>query len=101
MRHDIGRVLVETFKQPEAYKNTWLSVVNAWYSFDEIVHKIEEMSSKTWKVEKAATDMKTPILHLAEQNSWDIIPLEATRTDSLIELENFDVIIKRYADLLA
>lgn len=96
VRHDIGRVLAETFKHPEKYKNEWLSVVNAWYSFNDIVEKIGDMSGKDWTVERAETTMKMPILHLAETNQWNILPLDASRDDSPVELENFDEVIRDY-----
>lgn len=101
VRHDIGRMLAETFKEPERYKNVWLTVVNAWYTFDEIVQRIEELSGKKWAVEKVKTDMTTPILHLVEQKGGDIVPYTSGLEGSLVDLEDFDFVIRGYVDELA
>ncbi|KAK4495469.1 hypothetical protein PRZ48_013800 [Zasmidium cellare] len=101
VRHDIGRVLAETFKEPERYKDVWLTVVNAWYTFDEIVQRIEDLSGKKWAVEKVKTDASTPILHLVEQKGGDIVPYASGPKSSLVDVEDFDVILRRYVDELA
>lgn len=90
LRSDIGRVLAETFREPQKYKNTWITVVNAWYTLDQVAEKINEISEKNWTVQRAPTDMKMPILHLAEQNQWDVIPKTATPEDAPIKLEDFE-----------
>lgn len=101
LRHDIGRVLAATFERPLEYKNTWITVANAWYTLDEVTKKIEEMTGKSWEVRKVPTDMKAPILHLAEQNGWDILPLGSGQKDVSVELGDFEeVAIREYAKSL-
>lgn len=90
LRSDIGRVLAETFREPHKYKNSWVTVVNSWYTLDEVAEKINEISGKSWTVQRVPTDMKMPILHLAEQNQWDIIPNTATPEDAPVKLGNFE-----------
>lgn len=75
LRYDIGRVLAATFERPLEYKDTWITVVNACYTLEEVAHKVEQFTGRDWKVRKIPTDMKMPILHLAEENGWDILPL--------------------------
>lgn len=90
LRSDIGRVLAETFREPQKYKDSWITVVNSWYTLDQVAEKINEISGKNWTVQRVPTDMKMPILHLAEQNQWDVIPKTATPEDAPIKLEDFE-----------
>lgn len=100
VRHDIGRVLAHTFQHPEKHKNVWLTVVNGWYSFNDIKSKIEIVTGRSWEAEKVETTMRMPILHLAEQNQWDILPRKASSRDAPVPLTDFDDVIKEYAEAL-
>lgn len=90
LRSDIGRVLAETFREPRKYKNSWITVVNSWYTLDQVADKINEISGRDWTVQRVPTDMKMPILHLAEQNQWDFIPGAATPEDAPVKLGDFE-----------
>ena len=100
IRHDIGRVLAHTFQYPEKYKNVWLSVVTGWYTFNDIKSKIEAVTGRSWDVERVETTSRMPILHLAEQNQWDILPRQASKLDAPVQLANFDEVIEHYAQTL-
>ncbi|EQB55012.1 hypothetical protein CGLO_05085 [Colletotrichum gloeosporioides Cg-14] len=101
LRYDIGRVLAATFERPMEYKNTWITVANAWYTLDEVARKVEQLTGRDWQVRKIPTDMKAPILHLAEQNGWDILPPGSGQKNVPVELGNFEeVAILQYAKSL-
>lgn len=100
IRHNIGRVLAHTFQYPEKYKNVWLTVVNGWYTFNDIKSKIEIVTGRSWDVERVETTMRMPILHLAEQNQWDILPRQASSRDAPVLLMNVDDAIEEYAEAL-
>ncbi|KAK1844128.1 Pinoresinol reductase 1-like protein 3 [Colletotrichum chrysophilum] len=68
LRYDIGRVLAATFDRPLEYKDTWITVANAWYTLEDVAHKVEQFTGRDWQVRKTPTDMKMPILHLTEEN---------------------------------
>ncbi|KAI8211450.1 hypothetical protein K4K53_013335 [Colletotrichum sp. SAR 10_77] len=101
LRYDIGRLLAATFERPLEYKDTWITVANAWYTLDEVAHKVEQFTGRDWQVRKIPTDMKMPILHLAEENGWDILPPGSGQKDVPVELGNFEeVAIRQYAKSL-
>lgn len=90
LRSDIGRVLAETFREPHKYKDSWITVVSAWYTLEQVADRINEVSGRKWTVQRIPTDMKMPILHLAEQNRWDFIPEAATPEDAPVKLGDFE-----------
>lgn len=90
LRSDVGRVLAETFREPQRYKNSWITVVNSWYTLGQLAEKIVEFSGRKWAVQTVPTDMKLPILHLAEQNQWDVLPKTATPEEAPVKLEDFE-----------
>ncbi|KAL3292830.1 isoflavone reductase family protein [Colletotrichum asianum] len=101
LRYDIGRVLAATFERPLENKDTWITVANAWYTLDEVAHKVEQFTGRDWQVRKIPTDMKMPILHLAEENGWDILPPGSGQKDVPVELGNFEeVAIRQYVKSL-
>jgi nucleoside-diphosphate-sugar epimerase len=96
IRYDLGRVLAQTFTQPELYKNKWLTVANTWLSMNDIVRMINEVAGKNLPIRRLETGPDTPVLHLLEQNGWNVLPRE---TEELpVQTGDFQKVIKAYVD---
>lgn len=68
IRYDIGRIFVETFRNPSKYKDAWILAANSWLSLDEIAQFVQRKSQMDLKIQHEELTEKTPVLQLLEQS---------------------------------
>ncbi|KAH8897272.1 NAD(P)-binding protein [Thozetella sp. PMI_491] len=94
VRYDIGRVLAHTFRDTTNYKNSWLTIINGWFSLGEIAQIIKEKSGPDMQVEHVEIDAKTPVLKLLEVDGIELFDRNAKFPTLPFELADLKAYIK-------
>lgn len=95
VRHDIGRVLAHTLKNPAQYKNKWLVLANDWLSAKDIAQIASETAGKELKVEYTEADeKKTPVIYLLEKKGGNVFDPNLQTKDLPLELVDLKAYVK-------
>lgn len=94
VRHDIGRIVAYTFKQPAAYKNEWLTIANGWYSLGEIAQLIEKQSGMGFKIQSLELNDSVPVLRVLEVNDLDIFDRNGNTPSVPLQLTDMKELFK-------
>ncbi|KAK4497212.1 hypothetical protein PRZ48_011662 [Zasmidium cellare] len=91
-RYDLGRVLAESFREPQKYKDQWLLVAGDWKSLDEIAAVVQRKSSMPLEIRHVPTEPKTMFLHVFEteggnvfeKDNQSVFPFELAKVEDLV-----------------
>ena len=94
LRHDIGRTLAATFKNPAEYKDRWLTVANGWFTLGEIARIMGEQSGINFQIQNLELDDKVPVLRLLEVNGLNIFDPNVKTSDLPVQLADMKPFFK-------
>lgn len=66
LRHDIGRVLAHTFRDPERFKDKWISVINDQTTLNHIAEIAKGQLGADLQIQNVPISERAPVLKLLE-----------------------------------
>lgn len=66
LRYDLGRVLAHTFRDPDQFRDKWISVVNSQSTLKNIAETANDQLGGHFEIQNVAITERAPVLKLLE-----------------------------------